>query len=338
MKAIVLYGPGDVRLADFPEKEMTENDVRIRVLYCGICGSDFHKVAGKKNTHPVHYPVPLGHEISGIVEAVGKNVTHFQVGDHVTADPNHSCGKCRYCQAGKPSFCEKARGVVKGMAEFVIVPEENVYRLPAGVSQEMGALAEPLSCCLHGIDLLGVQAGENVALVGYGAIGAMMLPLLRRAGAAKIAVLELSEERRAMALQAGADYAISPTDTADIEALCEQLWITKVMECVGITAAQETALQVAGFGATVVLFGVGDSAARLPLSTHAAFLKELVIKTSYINPHTMERALLLLASGAFKKEQVIAKELSMQEAVEEFHTPTHSKKGKVLVRIASDTQ
>ena len=334
MKAIVLYGPHDVRLADFPEKEMGKGDVRIRVSYCGICGSDFHKVAGKKNTHPVHYPVPLGHEISGVVEAVGEDVTRFRVGDRVSADPNHSCGKCRYCQAGKPSFCEKAKGVVKGMVELVIVPEENVYPLPDGISMQMGALAEPLSCCLHGMDLLAVQMGDNVALVGYGAIGAMMLPLLRRAGACKILVLELSEERRAMALQAGADYALSPNDTEAVEALCQKLWITKVMECVGVTAAQETALNVAGFGATVVLFGVGDSAVRLPVSTHAAFLKELVIKTSYINPHTMERALALLASGTFEGHPIIAKELSMEEAVEEFHTPTHSKKGKVLVRIA----
>ena len=334
MKAIVLYGPGDVRLADFPEKEMGEFDVRIRVSYCGICGSDFHKVAGKKNTHPVHYPVPLGHEISGVVDAVGAGVTRFHVGDRVSADPNHSCGKCRYCQAGKPSFCEKAKGVVKGMAEFVVAPEENVYPLPEGLSMELAALAEPLSCCLHGMDLLDMQLGENVALVGYGAIGAMMLPLLRRAGAGKIVVLELSEARREAALAAGADYALSPADTAAIEALTEKLWITKVMECVGVTAAQETALQVAGFGATVVLFGVGDSAARLPLSTHAAFLKELVIKTSYINPHTMERALALLASGAFEQDQVIAKVLSMQEAVEEFHAPKYTKNGKVLVRIA----
>ena len=107
------------------------------------------------------------------------------------------------------------------------------------------------------------------------------------------------------------------------------------MECVGVTAAQEAALNVAGFGATVVLFGVGDSEVRLPVSTHAAFLKELVIKTSYINPHTMERALALLASGTFEGHPIIAKELSMEEAVEEFHTPTHSKKGKVLVRIAA---
>ena len=175
---------------------------------------------------------------------------------------------------------------------------------------------------------------KNVCIVGYGAIGAMMMPLLRRAGAAKILVLELSEERRAMALSAGADYALSPTDTEKIEALCRELWITKVMECVGVTAAQETALQVAGFGATVVLFGVGNSDARLPLSTHAAFLKELVIKTSFINPHTMKRALALLACGALKKENVIAKVLSMQEGVAEFNAPQHTKAGKVLIKIA----
>ena len=88
MKGVILYGPGDVRYAEFPTPTVKAGEVRVAVAYCGICGSDHHKVAGKRNTHPIKYPVPLGHEISGHVVEIGEGVTEFKVGDAVTVDPN----------------------------------------------------------------------------------------------------------------------------------------------------------------------------------------------------------------------------------------------------------
>ena len=118
MNAIVLYGKGEARLAEFPDPVMQPNYVKVAVSYCGICGSDFHKYEGKKNTHPIHYPIPLGHEVSGYVVEVGEEVKNFKVGDRVTIDPNWSCGHCTFCQKGMPHFCEHARGVVKGMSQY----------------------------------------------------------------------------------------------------------------------------------------------------------------------------------------------------------------------------
>lgn len=333
MKAVVLYGPNQVDIGELPLPALGAGDVRVQVAYCGLCGSDFHKVAGKKNTHPVHYPVALGHEISGVVAEVGENVREFQVGDRVTVDPNWSCGKCQYCKAGKPSFCKNARGVVKGLAEYVTSPEENVYHLPDALPLRSAALAEPLACCLHGMDLLDVRQGERVVLIGFGAIGALMLQLLRNAGAGEIAVIEYQEERRALAMSLGADFFFPSQDTAAIEDYAQNHVVDKVIECVGRCEAQETALQVAGKGATVVLFGVADSATKTPVSFYDAFSKELTIKTSFVNPHTTERAVRLLASGRLDLEKVLSAEISMEEAVQEFHTPLYSRRGKVLVRV-----
>lgn len=333
MNAVVLYGPGDVRLTDFPTPVLLPGTVKVAVAYCGICGSDFHKVAGKQNTHPIHYPVPLGHEISGYVAEVGEGVTRFQVGDRVTVDPNWSCGKCYYCQQGMPSFCEHARGVVKGMAEYVVSPEENVYHLPDTLDMRAAALAEPLACCLHGMDLLDVKQGETVALVGMGAIGTIMLQLIKNAGAGEIVVLETNEAKRDLALKLGATYFASPADREAVSALTAKLHIKKVLECVGIRPAQKTALSVAGKGATVVMFGVSDAADELPVSMYDAFTKELTIKTSFVNPHTTQRAINILNSGALSPEEIIAKELSMEDALEEFQNPKYSRMGKVLVRI-----
>ena len=336
MKAVILHGPGEVSLGEFPTPAVKAGEVRVKVAYCGICGSDHHKVAGKRNTHPIHYPVPLGHEISGVVAEVGEGVTQFSVGDRVTVDPNWSCGKCRYCKDGKPSFCESARGVVKGMAEYVSSPVENVYRLPDGLDLRTAALAEPLACCLHGMDLLGVRQGEAVALVGFGAIGKIMLQLIRAAGAGEITVIETDERKCEEAYRMGATHFISPLQKEELRALADRVGFDRVIECVGVRAAQQTAIDVANKGATVVLFGVSDAAETLPLSVYELFAKELTLKGSFVNPYTSARAVSLLASDVLDTDAIIYKEISMEEAVEEFKKPNYSKFGKVLVRVAGE--
>lgn len=333
MKAVILNGPGSVSVGEFPTPIPKAGEVRVRVAFCGICGSDFHKVAGKKNTHPVRYPVPLGHEISGVVESVGEGVTAFRAGDPVTVDPNWTCGKCYYCKNGKSSFCENGRGVVKGMAEYVVAPEENVYPLPEGLSLRDAALCEPLACCLRGMDLLGIRQGERVALIGLGAIGAIVLQLIKNAGAGEVLVVDANEARRELAMELGATLFLPAQDSEAIAEYAKTHPVDRVMECVGAGPAQETALTVAGKGATVVMFGVSDSSAKLPISLYNAFCKELTIKTSFVNPHTTDRAIQVLASGTLKTDKIIAGELSMDEAAAEMLSPTLTRRGKVLVRI-----
>lgn len=333
MKAIVLYGPQQVDLGDLPTLPLAPTDVRVKVAYCGICGSDYHKLQGKANTRPVTYPVALGHEISGVVCEVGNAVTDFSVGDRVTVDPNWSCGECYYCKIGRTSLCKRSRGVVKGMKETVDAPQKNVYRLPDRLSLRDAALAEPVACCLRGLDLLDLRAGERVALVGFGAIGAIMLSLLKNAGAGEITVIEYNEARRDLALEMGASVFFGSSEQDAIDEYARKNPIDRVIECVGKAAAQQTALSIAGRGATVVMFGVSDAAERLPLSLYDAFIKELTIRTSFINPHTTERAIRLLASGRIDVERVISRVLSMEEGVEEFRSPNYSRCGKVLVQI-----
>ena len=145
MKAVVLYGPNDVNVGELPVLPMGEYDVRVKVAYCGICGSDYHKYAGKANTHPIKYPVPLGHEISGIVAEVGEGVTQVKVGDRVTVDPNWSCGKCYFCQNGWVNNCIDPNGgwalgcrMDGGQAEYVRVPyaDQGLNQIPDSVTDE----------------------------------------------------------------------------------------------------------------------------------------------------------------------------------------------------------
>lgn len=333
MKAVVLYGPGDVRLGDLPKPAVGSGEVCVKVAYCGICGSDFHKAAGKEYIHPVDYPLALGHEISGVITEVGEGVTAFRVGDRVTVDPNWSCGECCYCRAGKPCFCQRAHGVVKGMAEYAVVPATNVHPLPQRLDMRAAALAEPISCCLRGIDQLDVHAGDRVALIGFGAIGAIMLRLLRLTGAGEIVVIEYNPARREAALAQGADVFLCSQNADEVAAYAAQNPIDRVIECVGLPAVQESALAVAGKGATVVMFGVPDSTKRTSVSFFDVFSKELTIKTSYLNPHTIGRALQMLAREDFGADEIIHTVISMEQAAEEFRTPNHTRGGKVLVAV-----
>ena len=334
MKAVILHGKENISLGEFPTPVVHAGEVKVAVSYCGICGSDYHKYEGKANTHPIKYPVPLGHEISGVIAEVGEGVFGLAVGDRVTVDPNWSCGKCYFCQSGKPAFCENARGVVKGVADFVVSPAENVYKLPEGLSMKHAALAEPLACCIHGADLLGVKHGESVALVGFGAIGAMMLELIAHSGAGDITVIEPNTDKKEMALSMGATHFISPFDEEEIKKLADGGRVAKVIECVGNKHAEATALRIAGKGATVVFFGVADEKETMPFSAYDAFAKELTVKTSFVNPFTTKRAVDMLASGMISADKLISAVLTMEEALDELRHPNFSRKGKVLVKIS----
>ncbi len=336
MKAAVLFGPGDLRVTDFPEPPLGEDCVKVAVAYCGVCGTDFHKYAGKGGSRPVTYPVPLGHEASGIVVDVGSKVKDFKPGDRVTVDPNWSCGHCWFCQNGKRHFCVNSRGVVKGMAEFICPPQENVYHIPDSLSLKDAALAEPLSCCLHGMDLLDVKLGDTVAIIGLGAIGQIMLQLLAHSAAANIIVIEPVEEKRRRAMEMGCTLFINPMKEDPSQAIRDAGIpnVDKVMECGGVTATAETAIRVAGKGATVVLFSVADPDAVLPLKLYEAFQKEITIRTSFINPLTTGRAIRLLSSGAIDTSAAISYVLELGELEEEIRTRRYSRLGKVVVRVS----
>ncbi len=339
MKALVLYGKGDVRIAtDFPEPPLGPDSVKIAVSYCGLCGTDLHKYEGQSGSHPVSYPVPLGHEASGIVTEVGENVRDFKPGDRVTANPNWYCKSCYFCKNGQNHLCLHGKGVVKGFAEYICPPQENVHKLPDTLSLKYAALAEPLSCCIHGMDLLDMSMGQTVAIIGFGSIGAIFVQLCKLAGASQIIVVETQESKRELAMSLGATLFLNPV-SMDVSREIEAAGIPnvdRVIECVGLSATMESALEIAGRGAVVVLFGLGAPGSSFAFRQYDAFQKELVVKTSYINPDCTERAVALLGSGALQLEPLISRVLTLEEMAEELVTREHFKRGKVLAEIVKE--
>ena len=322
MKASRFLGNKTFAVTDLPTPHAGPGELVLRNQVCGVCGTDVHIYHGEPGSADVNPPVVLGHEYSGEVVEVGKGVTGFAVGDHVTVDPNIYCGHCAYCQNGKKQLCPsmEAIGVTRdgGFAQYSRIPASQAFKLEPTVPWEAAAMAEPLACCLHGIDLAGIQVGDKVCVVGGGAIGLLMVQLAKLSGASQIVLSEPNKKRRQVGLQLGANTALDPTRPDAQEAFAQVLGggANVVIECVGNVPAVKSAFQFAGKGATVLLFSVPKVDATFDLPLFDVYKKELTIKGSFVNPDTHARAVALINSGKVDFDPIITHRFTLDQLPE----------------------
>lgn len=322
MKASRFLGNKTFAVTDLPTPHAGPGELVLRNQVCGVCGTDVHIYHGEPGSAGVNPPVVLGHEYSGEVVEVGEGVTGFAVGDHVTVDPNIYCGHCAYCQNGKKQLCPsmEAIGVTRdgGFAQYSLIPASQAFKLEPTVPWEAAAMAEPLACCLHGIDLAGIQVGDKVCVVGGGAIGLLMVQLAKLSGASQIVLSEPNEKRRQVGLQLGANAALDPTRPDSQEAFAQVLGggANVVIECVGNVPAVKSAFQFAGKGATVLLFSVPKVDATFDLPLFDVYKKELTIKGSFVNPDTHARAVALINSGKVDFDPIITHRFTLDQLPE----------------------
>lgn len=210
MKALLFYGQKDVRVQEVPEPRVRPGSVKVKVEWCGICGTDLHEYLGGPifvpapgNPHPLTgetLPVILGHEFAGQVVEVGEGVTRVQVGDRVAVEPILCCGECPECRRGLYNLCRKVgfhglSGGGGGFSEFTVVPESMAHRLPDGMSTEEGALVEPVAVGFHAVRKARFAPGQTAIVFGAGPIGLVTVQCLRAAGASQVAVVELAAAR-----------------------------------------------------------------------------------------------------------------------------------------------
>lgn len=339
MKAAVYHGPGDLRVEEVPVRKLKDNEVKIQVKYCGICGTDIHIFHGDGGCCDVTPPLVPGHEFSGVVAEVGAGVKTVKVGDRVTGDPNDMCGECYFCKNGMQHFCKNNIGIGTtvdgGFAEYVIMREKQVYKVSDELSFIEAAMAEPISCCLHGIDLCNIKAGDTVLVMGGGPIGMIMMQLAKNAGASKVIMSEPVEEKREQALKLGATKTIDPLHE-DVEAVlaeyCEN--VNVVIECVGNVHTQADAVRFAGKGATIMYFGLAAPEESFPIKPDDIFKKELHITSSYINPYSFERAIQILESGTVELESLITNVVPLDDIADVFTKPEYRRTGKVMIQIS----
>lgn len=344
MKAMVLNAPEKLEIKEMNIRGPERDEVMIRVMACGICGTDLHIYHGHEGAAKNPFPIILGHEFSGVIEQIGPEVRHLKVGDRVAVDPNCTCGQCYYCLSGKPHFCENMTcyGTVSngGFAEKCMVREKAAYKLPENVNFEEGAMMEPLSCCLHGIDLCEIKPGDTVAVIGCGPIGQIMLQLARIAGAAVVIALEPVESKRELSLRLGADIALNPIEINVKDVLAEKgiRHIDKVIECVGSKHTMQDAIGLVGNTGTVMLFGLTSPNEELVIRPFEdLFKKEIKVMASFINPVTSQRVINLLSSKRLNMEALITDHLTLQNAPQAFTDDSYRRHGKIMILPNSET-
>lgn len=333
MKASYFLGNQTFEVREMDIPHAGPGEVIIKNMVCGVCGTDVHIYYGEPGSADVNPPVVLGHEYSGEVVEVGEGVAALRPGDHVTVDPNIYCGECVYCRNGKKQLCPsmQAVGVTRdgGFAQYSRVPAAQAFKLADSVPFEAGAMAEPLACCLHGIDLAGIRPGQTVCVIGGGAIGLIMLQLAKLSGAAKLILSEPNQKRREAAMQLGADLTVDPTDGAARKSM--ECTADVVIECVGNNPAVQSAFDFAQKGATIVLFSVPKVDAEFPVKLFDIYKKELTVKGSFVNPDTHARAVELINAGKVDFGPIITHRFGIEEMAEAIAAQQGSESIKVIV-------
>ena len=330
MRALQLVAPSELAVVDLPQPQPGPGEVRLRVKACGICGSDLHGMDGSSGRRIP--PLVMGHEASGIVDAVGEGVSAWQAGDRVTFDSTVWCGECGYCREGRVNLCDSRQVVGVACAEFrrdgafaeyVTVPQRILHRLPDRLSFEEAAFAEPVGVALHAVRRAGQMSGTTVLVVGAGLIGLLIVQALKRAGAAKVLAVDLDEGRLTLARELGADEtAIGGPDLAPFE-------VDVAMEVVGAAPTVDFAIRSVRKGGRVVL--VGNLAPNVPLPLQVVVTRELDVLGSCAIAGEYPEALEAIASGSIRVRPLISAEVDLENGIDAFAKAKAPGALKVLV-------
>ena len=337
MQAAVYAGPEQIRLSQQVVRLPGEGEILIQVAACGVCGTDIHIYHGEKGSADSPAGTILGHEFAGTVAAVGAGVTGLQVGDRVAVDPNDTCGACEPCLNGQAHFCENMLGIGTtahgGFAEYCTFRAKQAWKLPPDLPFSIAAMAEPLACCLHGMDLAGIKSGQNVLIIGGGTIGLIMLQLAKLNGAAKVALVEPVEVKRKRAALLGADLCLDPA--VDMISDClQQAGLSRIhltVECAGLGTTVKQAIDWVSRGGKVLLFGLTSPDCEVSIRPFDLFERELTIHGSFINPYTMGRAVSLLSSGRIRMDPLISSQVKLDDIEVVFRDESLRRQGKIIV-------
>jgi len=303
MKAAVWKALNDLRVEDVPEPNLRKSDqIKVKIAFCGICGSDLHTVAGRTLFAPKP-PAIIGHEATGTIIEVGSDVSRYKPGQRVTINPQGYCGSCYYCRKGAEHFCEKPFFATRSFAEYAIFPERSAYLLPDDITFEEGAFTEPVASCLHGIDMANIYPGSTVAILGAGPIGLLLLQLAIRAGASKTLVSEPEATRRKVAKQLGADVVVDPLNE-NLETISKQLTDSRgfdtVIEASGSLQVAKQAVFLADNCGTILWYAVCPPGGEIGIPPYYLYSKELTIRSVILSPYTFPRAVSLLSKLQLK--------------------------------------
>lgn len=348
MRAAVWHGYKDIRIEEVPVPIPGPGQVRIKVDWAGICGTDRHEYEGPNfiPTAKPHRltgrvaPLTLGHEFSGKISALGDGVTGWKVGDRVTANGTLSCGECEACRAGRYNVCRRLGflGVSTdgAFADEVVVSAARLFPIPEGVSQRDAVLCEPLACGIHATNLLGDISGRDVVVLGPGIIGLSAFFAAKAAGAGRVLVTGVGDHRRELVERHGGAYidtaGIDPVQA--VEAWSDGRLADVVYECVGLQATLDQAIRMTKPGGKIMVMGVFGKKPVVDMNTLQE--AERAIFTSQAHVDEIATALKRLAAGQIDASELITRTVTLDTLVADgfehliAHGPEHI---KVLIHI-----
>ena len=329
MKAMVYKGPWQMPLEDVPEPEVRPGEVIVAVRAVGVCGSDVHGYTGSTGRRIP--PMVMGHEFSGMITAIGDGVTAHKPGDRVVVQPLITCGECDNCRAGLTNICTNRRGLGMGhidgaYAEAIGVPESLLYDLPEGVSWEKGALVEPLSVALHGVNMTPIALMDPVVILGAGTIGLLVLLGCRLKGAGKIIVSDVSPRRLQRALELGADVVVNPAqqDLGDIiRQHAGPAGAPVVIEAVGIQATARQSIEIVRPGGHVTW--IGNSQPYVEIGMQQVVTREITVRGAYAFNEEFGRSIEVIESGRIDVMALVERVAPLEEGPQIVDDLAHGK-------------
>lgn len=340
MKALVKFsaGPGNIEIRDIPEPSPGNGEVKIKVAYAGICGSDLHIFNGDIGI-PMKPPFVIGHEFSGVVTEIGKDVRNYKPGDRVTAEnTRYSCGNCIYCRTGNYNLCSHrlATGYAYDGAftDYCVVPAERVHILPDNVDFITGALSDPSACALHAVqELTGITAGDLVLITGPGPMGLFSLQYAKANGGRVVVTGKGRDEGRLrLAKELGADLVVN-TDAQDTKECIERFFcqdqVDVALECSGKQGGAELGLSLLKKQGKYTQIGIFGSPIKIDLDM--LVYKEIRTIGSFSQKYTAWKEAIRLASlGKIKARPLVTHILQLEKWEEGFSKFASGEAIKVL--------
>jgi L-iditol 2-dehydrogenase len=328
MRVAVYYNNNDVRVEKRAKPKIGSDEILVKTMACGICGSDVLEWYRLKQA-----PKVLGHEMTGSIIKVGKGVKKFKVGDKVFVSHHVPCNNCHYCLSGHQTVCKTLQSTnfyPGGFSEYVRIPKINVefgtFLLPENVSYAEGVLIEPLGCVIRGQRLAQIKPNQDIFILGSGVAGLLHIKLAKKLGVKRVISTDINDYRLRTAKKFGADIVINANINDSLSIKTENNLADRVIVCTGALSAVKQALQSVDKGGVILFFAVPKPDEAFPIFLNDLWKKEITLMTSYgASPGDLKEALKLISSKAVIIRDMITHRLSLDEISKGFQLVAEAK-------------
>jgi len=330
MRVAMYYRNKDIRIQEMPIPEINDDELLVKVMASGICGSDVMEWYRIKKA-----PLVLGHEIAGVIAKAGKNVENFKEGDRVFVSHHVPCMKCHYCLNKHHTACEtlhKTNFYPGGFSEYLKIPKINVevgtFKLPDEMSFEEGTFIEPIGTVLRGQRLANLRKDSTLLVIGSGIAGLMHIKAAKSKQVKKIIAVDINEYRLNAAKRFGADFAINVKDdiVSEIKKMNDNRLADIVIVCTGALSAANTALNCVDKGGTILFFAVPRPDERLYIPINDFWKNEIKVMTSYgAAPNDLKESLELIKNKKIDVLDMVTHRLKLEEIQKGFQLAAEAK-------------